>query len=152
MTNIDPSVFIRRNKLRRVFETTFRDINSSVKSAAIKAGIQPFFIKYSNHLLDRAIQRDIDEEYVFALFKKIHLHVEEISEFLKLPPLPIDTADIDPDVVYRPQRLEVTDGTLWLGMTVDNHILGRWYSLKCRMAFVNNKRLKGKISTYVINL
>lgn len=152
MNNIDPSIFIHRNKLRRIFENTFRDINNSIKNAAIEAGIEPFFIKYSNHLLDRAIQRDIDEQYVFDLFKKIHHHVEEISKFLELPPLPLDLEQIDPDIKYRPQRLEITDGNLWIGMTVDTHTKGKWYSLKCRMAFVNNKRLKGKISTYVINL
>ena len=151
----NPEVFIRRNKLRRRFETEFKSVNDSIRSACASAGIPAFFIKYSNHLLDRAIQREIDEEYVFALFHKVHNHVTEIHKFLEMPMLPIDPSEIDPEVEYRPQRLEITDGTLWLGMTVSlpnpEHPF-RGHSMQCRMAFVNDKRLKGKISTKIIKL
>lgn len=151
----NPEVFIRRNKLRRRFESEFVELNSSIKRACEKAGVPAFFIKYSNHLLDRAIQREIDEEYVFALFRRVHKHVVEIHEFLEMPMLPIDASEIYPNVEYRPQRLEITDGTLWLGMTVslpNPEFPNRGHSMQCRMAFVNNKRLKGKVSTKIINL
>lgn len=152
---INPEVFIRRNKLRRLFETEFIRLNASISTACMKAGVPAFFIKYSNHLLDRAIQREIDEEYVFALFKRIHNHVKEIHEFLELPPKPIEASEVDESIEYRPQRLEITDGTLWLGMTVslpNPEFPNRGHSMQCRMAFVNNKRLKGKISTKIITL
>lgn len=151
-STINPEVFIRRNKLRRVFETEFRDLNNAIKREALKQGVQPFFIKYSDHLLDRAIQREIDETYVFALFKKIHKHVKEINEFLIMEPLPDVEDEIQEGVEYRPLRLEITDKTLSLGMTVDRKQPNKGYSLKCRMAFVNSKRLEGKTSTKVIYL
>ncbi|AEN93741.1 endoribonuclease [Enterobacteria phage vB_EcoM_IME341] len=152
MSEINSEVFIRRNKLRRQFETEFRELNASIKKAAIKSGVPAFFIKYSNHLLDRAIQREIDEKYVFALFKQLHNHVKEIHEFLIQEPLPDVESEIVPGKVYRPLRLEITDKTLWLGMTVDRKHPDKGYSLKCRMAFVNSKRLEGKTSTKVIYL
>lgn len=151
-STINPEVFIRRNKLRRIFETEFRDLNNAIKREALKQGVQPFFVKYSDHLLDRAIQREIDETYVFALFKKIHNHVKEINEFLVMEPLPDVEDEIQEGVEYRPLRLEITDKTLWLGMTVDRKQPNKGYSLKCRMAFVNSKRLEGKTSTKVIYL
>lgn len=149
-----PEVFIRRNKLRRIFETEFKSVNNSIRVACEAAGIPSFFIKYSNHLLDRAIQREIDENYVFTLFHKIHNHVTEIHEFLEMPMMPIEASEVDPNVEYRPQRLEITDGTLWLGMTVSlpESSSKRGHSMQCRMAFVNNQRFKGKISTKVIKL
>lgn len=151
----NPEVFIRRNKLRRRFETEFKSINDKNRAACKVAGVPAFFIKYSNHLLDRAIQREIDEEYVFSLFHKIHNHVAEIHEFLELPMMPIESSEVIPGVEYRPQRLEITDGTLWLGMTVslpDPTGFHTGHSMQCRMAFVNQQRFKGKISTKVIKL
>lgn len=150
--SINPEVFVRRQKLRRIFETSFRDINNSIKASARKLGLEPFFVKYSDHLLDRAIQREIDEAYVFTLFNKFHEHVAEVQEFLALEPLPETDELIDPVKSYRPLRLELTDGTLWLGMTVDRKMPGKMYSLKCRMAFVNDQRKEGKISTKVIKI
>ncbi|QYN80563.1 endonuclease [Kosakonia phage Kc304] len=149
---INADVYIRRNKLRRIFETEFGKINSEIKAACKAADVQAFHIKYSSHLLDRAIQREIDETYVFRLFHKLHHHVEEVVEFLKLTPLPDVEDEILPGVEYRPLRLEITDRNLWLGMTVDKNRNGSAYGLMCRMAFVNNKRLEGKISTKVIDL
>lgn len=151
----NPEVFIRRNKLRRLFETEFKAVNYENRLAAIEAGVPAFFIKYSNHLLDRAIQREIDEEYVFALFHKVKNHVKEIHEFLEMPMMPIESSEVDPTVEYRPQRLEITDENLWLGMTVslpDPNFPGRGHSMQCRMAFVNNNRLQGRVSTKVIYL
>lgn len=149
---IDSSVYIRRNKLRRIFETEFAKINRIIASACTEAKIDVFFIKYSPHLLDRAIQREIDENYVFELFGKIGPHVKEIVEFLELPPQPILLADIIPGVEYRPLRLEITDRNLWLGMTVNTASPNKFPALCCRMAFINDQRLEGKISTKVIDL
>lgn len=149
---IDSSVYIRRNKLRRIFETEFNQINKGIIETCTALGIEPFIVKYSQHLLDRAIQREIDETYMFALFKKLHNHVAEVTEFLNMPPLPDVETDKDPAVTYRPLRLEITDRNLWLGMTVDRHRPGTIFSLCCRMAFINNRRLEGKISTKVIDL
>lgn len=150
--SIKVEVFTSRQKLRRLFETEFREINKSIQAAAKVAGVEPFFIKYSDHLLDRAIQRDIDESYVFKLFKRLHNHVADVNQFLNMTPYPEVESEVDLTVEYRPMRLEITDGTLWLGMTVDRKLQSKCFSLKCRMAFINNKRLKGKISTKVINV
>lgn len=152
MSDFNVEVFSTRQKLRRRFETEFREINKSIMAAAKAAKVEPFFIKYSDHLLDRAIQREIDESYVFKLFKRLHNHVADINQFLNMPSLPEVESEIDPTIEYRPLRLEITDGTLWIGLTVDIKKPEKCYSLKCRMAFVNNKRLKGKISTKVINV
>lgn len=149
---IDSSVYIRRNKLRRIFETEFAEINKSITSSCTEAGVKRFFVKYSPHLLDRAIQREIDEQYVFALFKRLHNHVKEVVEFLNMPALPDVEEDKEPGINYRPLRLEITDRNLWLGMTVDRPQPGKMPSLCCRMAFINNRRLEGKTSTKVIDL
>lgn len=150
--SIDAEVYIRRNKLRRIFETEFSKINAKIKASCKEANLDVFQVKYSIHLLDRAIQREIDEKYLFELFNKLHLHVKEVVDFLKKTPLPDVEDDILPGVDYRPLRLEITDRNLWLGMTVDRSHPGAVYGLKCRMAFVNNNRLEGKISTKVIDL
>lgn len=152
MSNIDSSVYIRRNKLRRIFETEFQKINSSIATACKEAGFAPFFVKYSQHLLDRAIQREIDEAYVFQLFHKLDAHVADVVEFLNMTPSPDVESEREKGVEYRPLRLEITDRNLWLGMTVDRHRPGTPFALCCRMAFINNKRLEGKTSTKVIDL
>ncbi|BBC78178.1 endoribonuclease [Escherichia phage EcS1] len=151
--SIDSSVYIRRNKLRRIFETEFNSINAELKKACKEYGIKEVFhLKYSPHLLDRAIQREIDETYVFNLFHKLHRKVVDVVEYLRLKPLPDIEDHILPGVEYRPLRLEITDRNLWLGMTVDKGQTASSYGLTCRMAFINNKRLEGKISTKVIDL
>lgn len=143
---MNPNIFVRREKLRRQFEMKFRDINNDIRENASS----PFMVKYSDHLLDRAIQRDIDANYVFNLIEKITEHTTEVNDFLRMEPLPDVEEHIDPDKVYRPLRLELTDGNLWIGMTVDKCAPGKIPRLKCRMAFINNRRLEGKISTKVI--
>lgn len=154
MSEINPEVYIRRNKLRRIFVDEFEKINRQIREACKLTGTGiDFHVKYSSHLLDRAIQREIDETYVFDLFKKLSGHVEEVIEFLQLPPMPDVEKELDPNVKYRPMRLEITDKNLWLGMTVNKSEPNtKSFGLCCRMAFVNNKRLKGKISTHEIYL
>lgn len=158
MSEINSEVFIRRNKLRRLFETEFYKINSGIKTSASKASVDWFHIKYSQHLVDRSIQREIDEQYVFSLFHKLAgnpEHVKEVAQFLLLPERP----DIDEDFVvgieYRPLRLEITDGNLWLGLTVSKPDPNKRFtnsSLQCRMAIVNSKRFAGKNSKHVITI
>ena len=150
--SIDSSVYIRRNKLRRIFETEFQKINNLISRACTEAKIDTFFIKYSPHLLDRAIQREIDEQYVFDLFNKLAPHVREIVSFLEMTPPPNIDSERIPGVEYRPLRLEITDRNLWLGMTVNPTPPNKFPVLCCRMAFINNNRLEGKISTKVIDL
>ncbi|ANA49462.1 endoribonuclease [Salmonella phage vB_SnwM_CGG4-1] len=149
-------VFIRRNKLRRLFETEFAKINSEIKAASTAAGIPGFHVKYSQHLLDRAIQREIDENYVFELFHKLSNHVVEVNTFLELPERPDVEEELNSNIEYRPLRLEITDKTLWLGFTVSKPTPGKTfstpYSMQCRMAFINNNRYEGKTSKYVIYL
>lgn len=152
MSQLNPEVYIRRNKLRRIFENKFNDINKVIKSECKSLNIPHYHVKYSSHVLDRAIQREIDEQYVFDLFEKLPAHSQEVVQFLGMIPLPDVEEEILKDVEYRPLRLEITDGNLWLGMTVDRARPGFPPSLTCRMAFINNKRLQGKISTKVINL
>lgn len=152
MSQLNPEVYIRRNKLRRIFDEEFKKINNQFRESCSGSGYS-FHVKYSSHLLDRAIQREIDETYVFDLFKKLSKHSAEVIEFLKLPASPDVEDEIDPSIDYRPLRLEITDGNLWLGMTVNRHgPQEKSFGLSCRMAFINNKRLKGKTSTHVINL
>ncbi|AIX12096.1 endoribonuclease [Citrobacter phage Moon] len=149
-------VYIRRNKLRRLFETEFHKINAKIKDASKAAGVPGFHLKYSQHLLDRAIQREIDENYVFELFHKLSNHVVEVNAFLELPERPDVEEDLDPNIEYRPLRLEITDQKLWLGFTVSKPVPGKTfstpYTLNCRMAFINTNRHEGKISKTVINL
>lgn len=152
MSELNPEVYIRRNKLRRIFDEEFKKINNQFRGACNGLGYS-FHVKYSSHILDRAIQREIDEKYVFELFHKLADHVSEVVEFLKLPASPDVEEEIDQTINYRPLRLEITDGNLWLGMTVNRHAPEeKSFGLCARMAFVNNKRLKGKTSTHVINL
>lgn len=152
MSELNPEVYIRRNKLRRIFVNEFDKINRQFREACRGTGYL-FHVKYSSHLLDRAIQREIDENYVFQLFYKLANHVDEVIEFLKLPASPDVEEQIDPSIEYRPLRLEITDGNLWLGMTVNKHAPDeKSFGLNCRMAFINKNRLKGKTSTHVINL
>ena len=141
---INSDVFIRRNKLRRIFETEFRKINASIKDAAKSLGLPGFHIKYSRHLLDRAIQREIDENYVFELFRKVKNHVKEVAEFLSMPARPDVDEDFVEGVEYRPGRL---------GLTVcrENPAF-KMKTLQCRMAIINNKRLPGKASKAVIKI
>ena len=150
---INSDVFIRRNKLRRIFETEFRKINAGIKDAAKTLGLPGFHIKYSQHLLDRAIQREIDENYVFELFHKVKNHVKEVAEFLSMPARPDVDEDFVEGVEYRPGRLEITDGNLWLGLTVcrENPAF-KMKTLQCRMAIINSKRLPGKASKAVIKI
>lgn len=148
---INTEVFIRRNKLRRHFESEFRQINNEIREASKAAGVSSFHLKYSQHLLDRAIQREIDETYVFELFHKIKDHVLEVNEFLSMPPRPDIDEDFIDGVEYRPGRLEITDGNLWLGFTVCKpNEKFKDPSLQCKMAIINSRRLPGKASKAVI--
>ncbi|ARB05903.1 hypothetical protein fHeYen901_130 [Yersinia phage fHe-Yen9-01] len=151
MSELTYETHIRRSKLRRVFETEFAQINASIKTACKEQNLKPFHIRFTPHLLDRAIQREIDEVYMFKLFNRLHTKVKDVVEYLEMTPLPAVEYKILPGVEYRPFRLELTDGNLWLGLTVDNP-LKHESGLRCRMAIVNNRRLEGKIGTKVINL
>ena len=62
----------------------------------------------------------------------------------------IDEDFID-GIEYRPGRLEITDGNLWLGFTVCKpNAKFKDPSLQCRMAIINSRRLPGKASKAVI--
>lgn len=151
MSLVNPEVYIRRQKLRRLFEAEFLQINNNIVDVLKNLNIEErYHVKYHQHFLDRVAQREIDEGYVFELLKKLPSESEQVVEFLKLPALPPTEETLDPNVVYRPLRLELTDEKLWLGMTIDSN--GSSYGLTCRMGFINASRLKGKISTKVIKV
>ncbi|WJZ27998.1 endoribonuclease [Serratia phage 92A1] len=154
MSLSNPDIYIRRQKLRRMFESEFQQINTDIVNTLKSMGSsQRFHVKYHPHFLDRVAQREIEEKYVFDLFKKLPSCSQEVIDFLLMPPLPATEEDLDPEVNYRPLRLELTDGTLWLGMTVDRHPENcTSFGLTCRMGFINSSRLKGKISTKVIKV
>lgn len=154
MSLVNPEVYIRRQKLRRLFEAEFQKINTNIANVLKSLNIsERYHVKYHPHFLDRVVQREIEEQHVFDLFNRLPEHSLEVIEFLRMPALPAVEESIDPSVEYRPLRLELTDGTLWLGMTVNLHGENATsYGLNCRMGFINSSRLKGKISTKVIKV
>ncbi|ASD52049.1 endoribonuclease [Pseudomonas phage PspYZU05] len=133
-----------RSKLRRVFEVEFKRINKLIKENCEKESCQSFFIKYSPHLFDRIIDWEIDVDDIFRLFYKVTDNVHLVHEFLEIP-----------DSESRPLRLEITDGTLWLGLTLSKRseiVKHSTQTLQCRTVIKNPNRLQGRISTHVIKL
>lgn len=131
--------YSRRSKLRRFFEVEMRKSNALLKKRCIEKYNEYIFVRFSGHMIERLIDRGIDEKYIMEVFRKMSDKTSELMEFLHMKDRPI--------------RLEVTDGNLWIGMTVDLIEEGKGYNgLCCRMIIENPKRLAGKIPTYVINV
>ena len=142
------NVHVRRSKLRRFFETEMARVNGEIRDMC---GDSYFFVRFSPHMLDRIIDRQICEHKVMNLFTRFAEHIPEIKEYLSLPDLP-DGVDATHGDGFRPLRLEVTDGTLWVGMTVDKTHNEKERGLCCRMIIENSNRLEGKTSTKVIRV
>ncbi|QPB12259.1 hypothetical protein [Providencia phage PSTCR6] len=139
--------YVERAKLRRFFTDEFKEINKYIRD---KMPDEHFFLKFSPHLVDRVIQRDIAYGHVIKLVREMTNHCEEIYSFCKMVPLP-KPGEPREDIEYRPLRLEVTDGNLWLGFTADPTNISP-IGLLCRMAFYNPNRKPGKISTKLIKV
>lgn len=137
MENVN--VHVRRSKLRRFFETEMRKTNASIKETCLREFGEYVFIRFSPHMIDRLTDRHIDEHKTMELFNKIEGRLPEIFDFLKME--------------ERPNRLEITDGNMWIGMTVDAIEEGHgYYGLCCRMIIENPKRLPGKMSAVVLKV
>lgn len=134
------NVHVRRSKLRRFFETEMRKTNAKIKEKCLNDGYGEYiFIRFSPHMIDRLTDRHIDEHKTMELFNKVETRLPEIFDFLKMED--------------RPNRLEITDGNMWIGMTVDLIEDGKpYHGLCCRMIIENPKRLAGKMSAVVLKV
>ncbi|QJT71725.1 endoribonuclease [Shewanella phage Thanatos-1] len=128
-------------KIRKTFESSFKGLNDSIKDSCNKKALPPFFIKYSTHLFDRIIDHEIPTDDVILLFNKIANNVEQVSRYIAME--------------NRPLRLEITNGSIWLGFTLSEPNENSKYptcTLRCRTVILNPNRLQGKISTHLIRL
>lgn len=116
-----------------------RKTNKMLKEMCLREYNEYIFIRFSTHMIDRLIDRGIDEKYAMSIFNKILDKIPSIMSFIH-----------DKD---RPMRLEITDGCLWIGFTVDliEEGLG-CYGLCCRMIIKNPNRLEGKTTAVVIRV
>ena len=134
------NVHVRRSKLRRFFETEMRKTNADIKNKCFDAGYGEYiFIRFSPHMIDRLTDRNIDEHKTMELFNKVEKKLPELFTFLRMED--------------RPNRLEITDGVMWIGLTVDVIDEGKGYhGLCCRMIIENPERLSGKMSAFVVRV
>lgn len=133
------SATFQRYKVMPIIRSQLSDINKKVGSN--------FEFKFKEHFIDRIIQRNIDINRVIKLIDEIvsdDQNINAINNYLRMPEMPID-GDIDPNVEYRPTRLEFSDGVLWIGLTPYQNKYGN-YQLYLRMAIINKSRLSVKIS------
>lgn len=144
---------MNKYKLRRLFEQEFAKLNAELIQFANANGFIPFHLKYTPHFIDDLIKRDISYTAILNLLSKSKNHMDEISKFLALPYQPRMEEDKTPGVEYRPLRLELTDGELWIGLSSDKPF-GQFFDnvvgMTCRMAIVNPVRLPSRISCTVI--
>lgn len=130
---------VRRSKLRRFFETEMRETNRKLREKCLGDYDEYIFIRFSSHMIDRLIDRNISEYYTMEIFNKMIDRIPDIMDFINLKD--------------RPMRLEITDGNLWTGMTVD--VIERGVGcigLCVRMVIENPKRLSGKMPAFVIHV
>ncbi|ASZ76362.1 hypothetical protein [Proteus phage PM2] len=136
------NIHVERAKARRKFSEAFSEINKNLNKE--NAG---FHIKFGSHIIDRTLERGIQLSDIFGLLNKLYQAKESILDYCKLPDMPIENPD--PNIEYKPTRLEITDGKLWIGFTSSEGTQGT-YGLTCRMVIFNPSRLPSKISTKVI--
>lgn len=133
---MNPELHIMRSKFRRLLENELRKTNRLMKGKCLETLDKYIFIRYTSHIIDSMIDRNISPQYVVELFNKIHNHIDKVVDFVNTPD--------------RPMRIEFTDGNLWAGFTIDkaDDVIG----LCCRMLIVNGKRLEGKIPSVVVHV
>lgn len=142
------SIYVERSKTRRILETEFRNLNKYFKNILPKDDWLRF--NFSTHIIDRIIQRDLSIQQVIRLMYNLEEKVQEVLDYCHLPPLPAPGEKLE-DIEYRPVRLEITDGKLWLGFTVSPYEKSP-YKLNLRMGFFNPNRLPSKVSTKLIKV
>ncbi|AAQ81427.1 endoribonuclease [Aeromonas phage Riv-10] len=146
---------MNRYKLRRVLEDKFKEINSRIEASRnTRQGSHKFHLEYTYHFIDDLIIRKIDVDYVLQLVNRIDDHLDAIDEHMSLPYPPTLDLKRDDQVQYRPIRLEITDGNLWIGLTTSKIPPSGEYSsaITCRMAIVNSRRLSSNVTTRVIKV
>lgn len=124
-------IHVRRTKLRNKMQQAFRNLNKTFNGK--------FVFVYTSHFVDRMLDRDVSIDNVIKLLTNVSAKVDEVVDYVSKP------------YEERETRLEITDGKYWIGTTMD-YFLSKDNTpiLKTRMAYVNEKRLAGKISTKVI--
>lgn len=128
-------------------EKLFRQIMNELSK--INKNTTNFYIKVNKHFVDRIIDRNIDQERLYGLLWTIPKHSDEILKLCEMPPQTV-TEELSPNTVYRPLRLEITDGALWLGFTFG--LTSDPYNLQCRTVVYNPVRKPGKIDTKIIRV
>ncbi|WKW84346.1 endoribonuclease [Aeromonas phage GomatiRiver_11] len=146
---------MNRYKMRRLLEDAFKEVNTQIAQTSAEQGVtHKFHIEYTYHFIDDLLLRKIDLDYAISLIRNIVNHLEEIDNYMSLPYPPHLHEKRAEDVVYRPIRLEITDGNLWIGITPSKIPPSDKYSssLTCRMAIVNSRRLSSNVTTKVIKM
>lgn len=146
---------MNRYKLRRILEAEFKEINKSIELARVSYGIgHRFHLEYTYHFIDDLLLRNIDSDHMIKLIRAISTKMTEIDAYMSLPYPPHLNEKRVEGVEYRPIRLEITDGTLWIGITPSKIPPSADYSssLTCRMAIVNARRLTSNVTTKVIRM
>lgn len=143
---------ILRAKMRRQLEAVLNGLTRKAQSHLGESEIK-FHLKYTKHFMDDLIDRKISVDEVYALFVKSFDKIHEYSEYLNLPYRPYVDEEIVSGVEYRPTRLEVSDGDIWVGLTSDKPLIyeeNRNIGLTCRMAIRNPSRKPSRVSTKTI--
>ncbi|UYD57439.1 endoribonuclease [Aeromonas phage B614] len=144
---------MNRYKLRRILECEFKEMNARIEKARAKDS-HSFHLEYTYHFIDDLILRNICPDYAIKLIRGLESKMEEIDAYMSLPYPPHLHEKREEGVEYRPIRLEITDGNLWIGITPSKIPPSNDYSssLTCRMAIVNNRRLASNVTTKVIKM
>lgn len=146
---------MNRYKLRRILEAEFKAVNASIEEARSSSGHgHRFHLEYTYHFIDDLILRNIDVDAMLKLVKGLKDEIDQIDEYMSLPyPPHLDEKRVE-GVEYRPIRLEITNGSLWIGITPSKIPPSSEYSssLTCRMAIVNSRRLTSNVTTKVIKM
>lgn len=146
---------MNRYKLRRILEAEFKDINTNIEEVRASSGHgHRFHLEYTYHFIDDLLLRNIDIDSMLKLIRALKNKIDEVDSYVSLPyPPHLDEKRIE-GVEYRPIRLEITDGSLWIGITPSKIPPSSEYSssLTCRMAIVNSRRLTSNVTTQVIKM
>lgn len=142
---------VLRAKMRRQLEAVLNGLTR--KAHSLSDSDLKFHLKYTKHFMDDLIDRNISVDEIYALFEKAFTEMDEFTNYLSLPYRPYVDEEIVEGVEYRPTRLEVSDGEIWIGLTSDKPLIyeeNRNIGLTCRMAIRNSSRMPSRVSTKTI--
>jgi len=142
---------VMRAKMRRHLEAALNGLTRKAQSMC--EGELTFHLKYTKHYMDDLLDRNISVDEIYALFEKSFEQMSEFTDYLALPYRPYVDEEIVPGVEYRPTRLEVSNGELWIGLTSDKPLIheeNKNIGLTCRMAIRNASRMPSRVSTKTI--